>query len=293
MWQNTSETKMTNMSEITERPTNFLFFILYPAHAAAISGLIACSVLGLFNWLDLLYFLVGWVFIYGIGVHTVLHRLVSHRAFEPRKYLSPLLLWLASMSLQGSPLWWAALHRGSHHRYCDTERDTHSPINGIWYAWHGWIYHWPKYFNPRNVVDLVKDPLHVFFADHYSKIILITYLVVGLISWKILLFGFLLPAAIGLYQENFINVLCHIRRFGYRNFDTQDNSTNITLLAWTNWGQGWHNNHHQLASSYDFGTSVSGKSSEFDPSLLLLPLIATKSSREKIFTARREKTLVS
>jgi stearoyl-CoA desaturase (delta-9 desaturase) len=54
----------------------------------------------------------------------------------------------------------------------------------------------------------------------------------------------MLPAVVGLYQESNINVQCHTPGIGYRNFETGDDSRNVSILAWTSWGQGWHNNHH-------------------------------------------------
>jgi stearoyl-CoA desaturase (delta-9 desaturase) len=131
--------------------------------------------------------------------------------------------------------------------------------------------------------------MQMWFAKHYVTIIVVTYTVVFLISPALLLFGFMIPAAISLYQESNINVFCHSPKFGYRNFETKDQSRNIPVLAWFTWGQGWHNNHHAQGSSYDFGSTVSGKPNEFDTSLLLLPLVATKSSREKIYQARNDK----
>jgi stearoyl-CoA desaturase (delta-9 desaturase) len=99
----------------------------------------------------------------------------------------------------------------------------------------------------------------------------------------------MVPAAISLYQESNINVFCHTPGYGYRTFETKDQSRNVPLLAWLTWGQGWHNNHHKMGSSYDFGSTVSGNKKEFDTSLLLLPLVATKESREKIYKARNDK----
>jgi len=151
------------------------------------------------------------------------------------------------------------------------------------------LHDWDQYFNPKYAVDLLRDPVQLWFSKNYTSVILITYLAVGLVSLDFLLFGLMLPAVIGLYQESTINVLGHYRKFGYRNFETKDNSQNVPVLALTTWGQGWHNNHHYQASSYDFGTSVSGRSFEFDPSLLLLPLVATKESRQKIFKERHDK----
>jgi stearoyl-CoA desaturase (delta-9 desaturase) len=271
-----------------KKTNEFLLYILYPTHAIAWIGLFAMLFVGM-EWIYLLYTFIGWVLIEGVGVAVVLHRYVSHRAFEARPVLKPILLWLACLSLQGSPLGWAAIHRGSHHRYADTEKDAHTPTKGWIYSWHMWLHDWDQYFNPKYAVDLIRDPMQMWFAKHYITIIVVTYTVVLFISPALLLFGFMIPAAISLYQESNINVFCHSSKFGYRNFETKDQSRNIPVLAWLTWGQGWHNNHHSQGSSYDFGSTVSGKANEFDTSLLLLPLVATKSSREKIYQARNDK----
>jgi stearoyl-CoA desaturase (delta-9 desaturase) len=268
---------------------SFLYYILYPVHALAWIGTVAYPFFFDFTWANFFQLLVGWVIIEGLGVAVVLHRYVSHKAFEARPGLKPILLWISCLSLQGSPLGWAAVHRGSHHRYSDTEKDAHTPTKGWWYAWHAWLHDWDKYFNAKYAIDLVRDPMYSWFAKHYNSVILATYLVVlGLFGWQVLLFGFMIPAALSLYMESNINVFCHSPGFGYRNFETKDQSRNVPFLAWITWGQGWHNNHHQKASSYDFGTTVSGNKREWDASLIFLPLIATKESRDKIWRERNE-----
>jgi stearoyl-CoA desaturase (delta-9 desaturase) len=79
---------------------------------------------------------------------------------------------------------------------------------------------------------------------------------------------------IGMTQDNLVNVLGHKKAFfGYRNFDTNDNSQNNIPLAYLTWGQGWHNNHHKSPASYDFGKAVSGKWWEFDMCRLFLPFL--------------------
>ena len=267
----------------------FLYYVLYPVHGLAWLGLLATIYFG-FEWKYLLYTLIGWILIEGIGVAITLHRYVSHKAFVAKKGLKPVLLWLSCLSLQGSPLGWASVHRGSHHRYSDTEKDAHTPSKGKWYAWHAWLHDWDQYFDPKYVVDLIRDPMHMWFAKNYISIILVTYAVVlTFFGWAVLLFGFMIPAALSLYMESNINVFCHTDGYGYRNFDTKDQSRNVPLLAWITWGQGWHNNHHAKASSYDFGSSVSGNPKEFDMSLIMLPLIATKESRDKIYQERNDK----
>jgi len=270
-----------------QKINTFLFYVLYPVHILAWIGTVLYLYFFDFTLVNFICLVIGWIIIGGIGSATVLHRYVSHRAFEAKKGLRPILLWIGCLCLQGSPLGWAAIHRGSHHRYAETERDAHTPKKGKLYAWHLWLHHWDQYFNPKYSIDLIRDPMQMWFAKNYIRIILFTYLIVGLVDWQILLFGFMIPAAISLYQESNINVFCHSPGYGYRNFNTKDSSRNVPLLAWMTWGQGWHNNHHERASSYDFGTTVSGKKYEFDMTLLFLPLIATKESRERIYKARQ------
>lgn len=266
----------------------FLYFILYPAHLVALAGLFVFPFYFDFGLKQVVLLFLGWVLLAGVGSAITLHRMVSHRAIEPRRGLKPIMLWLASLCLQGSPLGWAAIHRGSHHRYSDTDKDAHTPSKGIWHSYHGWLWEWGKYYNPKYAIDLIRDPMHMFFAQNYVKIILVTYLIVGLIDWQILLFMFIIPAVYSLHQESSVNVLCHLKGQGYRNFDTKDDSNNRPIMARIVWGQAWHNNHHAKASAYDFGTTVSGRKDEFDPTLLLVPLLATKESREKIFKARQD-----
>ena len=123
-------------------------------------------------------------------------------------------------------------------------------------------------------VDLLRDQFQVFCHKHYNKIIWITIAVVALLSWKLALYGFIMAMTWAQHQENLVDLYCHMKTpVGYRNFDTNDWSTNVPLLGWFGWGQGWHNNHHQSPRSFDFGTSVSGKWWEFDPCKIFLPLL--------------------
>jgi stearoyl-CoA desaturase (delta-9 desaturase) len=275
------------MTSETPKINNFLYFVLYPAHIVAALGLILFPIFYDFGWIHILYLFVGWIILAGLGSAITLHRIVSHRALELRRGLKPIMLWLASMCLQGSPLGWAAIHRGSHHRFSDTDRDAHTPKKGWLYSYHSWLHDWGNYFNPKYAIDLLGDKTHLFFAHNYTKIILGSYFIIGIINWEILLFMFIIPAIYSLHQESLVNLRCHIHGGGYRNFETKDNSNNRPIMGYLIWGQAWHNNHHYKASSYDFGTTISGKKWEFDPSLLFVPLIATKNNRKKIFEARK------
>ena len=79
------------------------------------------------------------------------HRLLTHRAFETRRWVRYTLAVLGSMSLQGPVIDWVADHR-KHHAFSDHEGDPHSPwrygvtacggalTKGLGYAHVGWLF---------------------------------------------------------------------------------------------------------------------------------------------------------
>lgn len=243
--------------------------VLYPLYIFAALGLIYFLSHYNFTLVATAYLFLGWILFSGIGSAIGLHRWASHKAIEVRPFLKIPLLWVSSLCLQGSTIGWAAIHRGRHHRHSDKEKDSHSPIHGYLHAYHTWLFKWDEYFEPKYVTDLIRDKHHMFFAKYYIPIIMVSYIVIGMISFEALLFMFVIPGLYSLHQESLVNLFCHIKGMGYRNFNTDDNSNNIPLLGYLAWGQGWHNNHHYAASKFDYGTTKK----EFDPCKLIGPLL--------------------
>ncbi len=56
------------------------------------------------------------------------------------------------------------------------------------------------------------------------------------------MWGMFMRIALMLHVTWFVNSATH--RFGYRNFDTKDDSSNVWWVALLSAGEGWHNNHH-------------------------------------------------
>jgi stearoyl-CoA desaturase (delta-9 desaturase) len=221
---------------------------------------------------------IGWSLIAGLGVAVGYHRVFSHNTHPnlPR-WKENILLFFGTLSGQGSSITWSAIHRGYHHRSSDTERDLHSPKHGIWHAFFGWA---TKITEANPVVNLkyagpiLRRSNHLWFHQWQMWILWCTPLAIAIFNWKLSLAAVCLPTALCLLQDNLVNVFGHKRAIiGYRNFNTQDNSHNNILLGYLGWGQGWHNNHHHDPSSYDFGSSVSGRWYEFDPCKIFLPFL--------------------
>lgn len=249
----------------------YLILIFAMAHILFLLGLFFSPI----SWINFIYFIIGYTLFGGLGAAVGLHRWLSHKSIVLHKWAEPLVLWCSILCIQGQPLWWAAVHRGYHHRFSDKEGDQHSPVHGKWHAFNGWIYTTDhNKTSLKSVIDLARNNLLNWTHKYYETIIYISWIIAAIISIDFLFWFFIIPSIVALHVDNAVNLFCHLRAAGYRNFETTDNSVNVPLLGYLGWGQGWHNNHHHKASSYDFGTKVSGKKSEFDPCMIFVPFIA-------------------
>ena len=70
------------------------------------------------------------------------------------------------------------------------------------------------------------------------------------------------------HQTWSVNSLSHV--FGYRTYETKENSRNNWLVALIAAGEGWHNNHHHDPVS----ASVQHRWWEFDPTYYCICLLA-------------------
>ena len=183
------------------------------------------------------------------GVTAGYHRYFSHRSFQLGRTAQFLMAFLAQTSGQKGVLWWAAHHR-DHHRYSDSERDIHSPLQrGFWYAHLGWILsNEHDEYDPRKVADMARFPeLRWLDRYHWVPTVLFAAGIFYLGGSGAFVWGYVVSTVL-LYHCTFtINSLAHI--FGSRRFETTDGSRNNWLLALITFGEGWHNNHHFSMSS--------------------------------------------
>lgn len=205
-----------------------------------------------YYWLLLTF--AGWILINRIGGEIGLHRYFSHNSFNTSKIKEYILFYLSVLNCVGSPLMWVGIHR-KHHSKSDTDEDPH----GNQSFFKIWSTFWkPFNIEPRYVIDLMKNPTHRFFHNYYFIILLFSYIFLGIISWEIPVFLISGSSIITLHSAGLVNTICH--KWGYRNFNTKDNSTNNTLVNILTLGSGLHNNHHAYPMSY----SNKIKQNEFD-----------------------------
>jgi len=267
----------------------YVIAIWFPYHVAAILAIVYAT--QNWSWWYPVWALCGWILLDGIGNNLTLHRWLSHKSWTPRKFFEPFLLWAATMVGEGSPLWWAALHRGHHHRVSDQPgKDIHTPVENGWlHSYMGWQFGIDQNsVSFRYAVDLLRDHHITFIHENYNKILYgtlaISYLVFGL---TFTVWFFVIGALMSLHADGLVNTFGHVPAAGYKNFDNRDASTNVWWIGYFHWGSGWHNNHHRQSSSFDFGATVSGRPHEFDPCMILMMPFATKDEINRLWTQRK------
>lgn len=168
------------------------------------------------------------------------HRYLAHKSFEfKQEWMRKFFITICTVgSGFSSPIAWVAIHR-EHHRYSDTEKDPHKGSLGNFFKLHTTS----MFIKPniKFVVDLMRDPFCKFLHNNYFKIHTAYALMLLVIDpWLVLSF-YLVPIFILWHLGILVNSISHL--FGYRNYDTNDNSKNNWILGIFFFGE-WHNNHH-------------------------------------------------
>ncbi len=223
-----------------------------------------------FYWLWLTY--ASWVLLGVVGIGIFYHKYFAHKSFETYSWVEAIGGYLGVLAGLGPPIGWVALHNDHHHKYADQSAlDVHSPAHGKFTSYMGWQF---KKFDLRmdSAKRLLKKPWLRYLGNYYFQIYWLTASLLFLINPMLPVFVLFLPGCIHYHVEGIISCFCHIRKFGYRNFETNDNSVNILWLGILTWGAAFHNNHHKNVRAAHYQE----KAYEIDLSRLLLILIPKK-----------------
>src|ERR1700761_6395867 len=93
----------------------------------------AIAALFFFSWKALAVTVVLYWMCTGWGISLGYHRLHTHRSFVVPRWLEYWFAICGSMTLEGGPISWVAIHR-IHHQHSDKPGDPHSPREGAWWA---------------------------------------------------------------------------------------------------------------------------------------------------------------
>ena len=192
-----------------------------------------------------------------VAITLYLHRGVCHSAIDIHPILSHFFrfwLWLTTSMRTAD---WVAIHR-KHHAKVETSDDPHSPavygINKVIFQGAD-LYHKEK--NNKETIEKYSQNCpqdwieeHVYTGRNNLGILLLFILniilfgTVGIIIWSIQMMWTPIFAAGG------INGAGHY--WGYRNYNTNDDSTNMSPIGIIIGGEELHNNHHAYPTAAKF-----------------------------------------
>ena len=220
----------------------------------------------LFSWTGAVLAVSG-LYIFGtLGINLCYHRLLTHRGFACPLWLEHTFALLGVCCLQDTPARWVAIHR-MHHQYSDEQPDPHSPLVTFFWGHMGWIFVENREINSvlnydRYARDILKDPFYfamerklawvwinltqwaVFYFAGFAIGWASTGQVMGGVQFglSLLVWGVWLRTVLVWHITWSVNSLAHV--WGYRNYETDENSRNNWFVALVSNGEGWHNNHH-------------------------------------------------
>jgi len=218
-----------------------------------------------FSWLQVLSVTLVLTHITIASVTIYLHRHSAHRALDLHPLVSHFFrfwLWLTTGQVTKQ---WTAIHR-KHHAKCEQDEDPHSPhVHGIKTVLLTGAELYRKESKNLDTLaryghgtpdDWVERNVYTRFSWQGVALMLIIDLTLfgalGLTVWAVQMMWIPVTAA------GIINGAAHY--WGYRNFEAQDASTNISPWGILIGGEELHNNHH----TYPTSAKLSVKPYEFD-----------------------------
>lgn len=220
---------------------------------ALIHGGCLLAFLAPFHWSQPVLALFLWWVCGGLGICLCYHRLLTHKSFETYGWFRYFLAALGASSLEGGPIKWVGTHR-IHHAHSDGPEDPHTPDHGFNWAHIWWAIVKDNPDRPaRNAAkDLQRDPV-ITLIDKWAWVPAVAIMVVvgvagylvfgnwqGAVGW--IAWGVFIRTVFVYHATWFVNSASHT--WGYRNYETDDDSRNNWWVALLSFGEGWHNNHH-------------------------------------------------
>lgn len=222
-----------------------------------------------FGWVDL-GLLLGMYLLTGLGITLGFHRLFVHRSFETYTWVKFIWAVLGSMAVQGSLMYWVALHR-RHHQYSDRPEDPHTPhhhgtgvlglLRGFWHSHLGWFFSGDPPQLARYVKDLQSSTAlwtaSVLFPLWVTLGLVVPAVLGGVITltwagvWTGLIWGGLVRLFLVHHVTWSVNSACHL--WGWQPYVGDDESRDNFVFGILAMGEGWHHTHHTFPTSARHG----------------------------------------
>jgi len=238
------------------------FFILAGFHVLTLAAFIPYT----FSWLSVALLPLA-ITIFGQGINLCYHRMLTHRSLAVPKWLERSYVVLALCCLEGTPCRWVTTHR-HHHKFSDEQEDPHSPFVSFFWSHFQWMTQansstesWDAY--SKYSKDILADRFYrwiemrpwsllMFYLIHAAVIFafgaLVGWLLSGTPSEAVrmgvsMVLWLAVIRTVAVWNITWaINSITHV--WGYRTYETSDDSRNNWLFGYVAAGEGWHNNHH-------------------------------------------------
>lgn len=209
--------------------------------------------------------IILWV-ITGMGICICYHRLLTHGSFKTTKFIEYFLSICGMLAMEGPTIKWVGVHR-KHHQHADKDEDPHSPLGGTWLHvfWGHFIWAIKNDVFKRDYTqyakDLQRDKFHVImYKCHWLPQLILVFALFFSGMWyedfrlgcSWVVWGIGVRTVFTYHMTWLVNSASHL--WGYRNYETPDNSRNNWIVALGTFGEGWHNNHHHEQRSAAHGT---------------------------------------
>ncbi|XP_043495552.1 acyl-CoA Delta-9 desaturase-like [Polistes fuscatus] len=211
-------------------------------------------------------FIITSLRINGLGITAGAHRLWAHKAYKAKWPMRVILMILQTLSFQKSIYDWVRNHR-VHHKFTDTDADPHNSKRGFFFSHIGWLL-MRKHPDVKtkgatiDLSDLEKDPVVVWQRRYYKIFMpLVCFIIPTWIpvyfwgesvmnAWYATVTRYILV----LHITCLVNSAAHM--WGAKPYDSAITSTEIPVVSFLAYGEGWHNYHHVFP--WDYKTSELG-----------------------------------
>ncbi len=228
-----------------------------------------------FSWTGVVLAVLG-LYVFGsLGINLCYHRMLTHRGLVCPKWLEHAFAVLAVCSMQDTPARWVAVHR-RHHEHSDRQDDPHSPLVNFFWGHVGWMLAENRDLvrlgiYDRYAKDILRDPFYrnmertplypaillgswlVFFLGGFAAALLAGGNLSDSLQFgaSLLIWGVFVRTVVVWHITWSVNSVAHL--WGYRNYETGEQSRNNWIVALISNGEGWHNNHHADSRSARHG----------------------------------------
>lgn len=205
-------------------------------------------------WWGIVLFTLAMCHVTLASVTIFLHRCQAHRALDLHPVPSHFFRFWLWLTTSMRTIEWVSVHR-KHHAHCEAKDDPHSPV--IYGLRQVLLEGVELYRAEAHREDTLRQYGHDTPDDRIERAVYSRFKYTGIVLMALI--DLLLFGAIGLtvfavqmlcipvLAAGVINGLGHF--WGYRNYETDDASTNIVPWALVICGEELHNNHHAYPSS--------------------------------------------